>query len=338
LAAKLRDVAREAGLSVATVSRFLNGRIELPEDTCRRIEEAARRLDYVPNAIARRLSAGASETIGLITTDIGYSFFASIASAAEAEAAEFGYSLAIFNSRNETERELQLLSRIADRQIDGALLLTNHLGTPDLAQRINRLRHVVLLDEDVPGTAVPRVFADNVEGGRLAGRHLLDLGHRMIAFVGGPAGMISVEERLHGFRSALADQDVAVEPSMILKGPFNDQFGREALRLLLSLPRRPTAVFAGADVLAFGVIRAARAAGVSIPRELSIVGFDDTPLNDLIDPPLTAVRQCPAEFGRRGVRLLVGLMRGVPVEPTRQRVPVELVIRGSAAQPARMAH
>jgi LacI family transcriptional regulator len=328
LAAKLRDVAREAGLSVATVSRFLNGRIELPEDTCRRIEEAARRLDYVPNAIARRLSAGASETIGLITTDIGYSFFASIASAAEAEAAEFGYSLAIFNSRNETERELQLLSRIADRQIDGALL----------AQRINRLHHVVLLDEDVPGTAVPRVFADNVEGGRLAGRHLLDLGHRMIAFVGGPAGMISVEERLHGFRSALADQDVAVEPSMILKGPFNDQFGREALRLLLSLPRRPTAVFAGADVLAFGVIRAARAAGVSIPRELSIVGFDDTPLNDLIDPPLTAVRQCPAEFGRRGVRLLVGLMRGVPVEPTRQRVPVELVIRGSAAQPARMAH
>jgi LacI family transcriptional regulator len=235
------------------------------------------------------------------------------------------------------ERELQFLSRIADRQIDGALLLTNHPGTPELAERISRLRHVVLLDEDVPGATVPRVFADNAEGGRLVARHLFGLKHQHLAFVGGPAGMLSVEERLQGFQSVFADQGQAVDPAMILRGPFSDAFGREAFRVLSSLPRPPTAIFAGADVLAFGIMRAARAAGVRIPGDLSIASFDDTPLNDLIDPPLTAIRQSPAEFGRRGVRLLVGLMRGAAVDDVPQRVPVELVVRGSAAEPPEVA-
>jgi DNA-binding LacI/PurR family transcriptional regulator len=150
--------------------------------------------------------------------------------------------------------------------------------------------------------------------------------------------MISVEERLSGFQSGLAEHSIAIEPSLILMGPFGDQFGQEAFRKLFALPRPPTAIFAGADLLAFGIIRAARIAGVAIPRELSIVSFDDTSLNDLIDPPLTAIRQCPAEFGRRGVRLLVDLMRGVPVEMIPVRVPVELVVRGSTAQPAGPTH
>lgn len=337
MTAKLKDVAREAGLSKATVSRFLNGQLDLPEETRRRIQEAAQRLDYVPNAIARRLSAGASETLGFITTDISYSFFASIASAAEMAAAELGYSLAVFNSRNEIHRELHLLSRIADRQIDGALLLTNHPGTPELAERIERLGRVVLIDEDVPGVTVPRVFADNLEGGRLVALHLLGLGHRRIAFVGGPQGMVSVEERLAGFRATLAGAGVALESEMIFKGPFSDRFGREAFRALLGAFPPPTAVFAGADVLAFGLLRAAREAGVAVPEELSVVSFDDTPLNDLLDPPLTAVRQCPAEFGQRGVHLLIELIRGANPDPTPQRVPVELVVRRSSAPPARPA-
>jgi LacI family transcriptional regulator len=334
VAAKLRDVAREAGLSVATVSRFFNGRIELPSGTRLRIEDAARRLDYVPDAIARRLSAGASETLGLITTDVSYPFFAAIASAAEAEAAELGYNLAIFNSRNQLPRELQLLSRIADRQIDGALLLTNHADTTELGRRIARLGRVVLLDEDVPGAPVPRLFADNIEGGRLAAQHLLALGHKRVGFVGGPPGLISADERLAGFRAALEDGGAALDPSMVLRGSFTERFGREALARLLAPPRPPTAVFATADALAYGVLRAAREAGVTVPRTLSLVSFDDLPLHDLLEPPLTAIRQPAGEFGRRGVRILVDLIRGAHPDPTPQRVPVELVVRRSTARPA----
>jgi LacI family transcriptional regulator len=330
---KLKDVARESGLSVAAVSRFLNGRIVLPEETQRRITEAARKLNYVPNAIARRLSAGTSETLGLITTDISYSFFADIASAAEAEAAALGYNLAIFNSRNELSREMKLLSRIADHQIDGALLLTNHPGTTELAELVERLGRVVLIDEDVPGATCPRVFADNERGGRLAARHFLDLGHRRVAFVGGPMGMISVEERRRGFAAELAAGGVQLDPASVLNGPFSEQFGQAALRALLSLPSPPTAIFTGADVLAFGMLRAARTAGMRVPQDFSLVSFDDTSLSDLLNPPLTTVRQSPAEFGRRGVRLLVDVIEGTPVDPSQTRVSVELVVRGSTAAP-----
>jgi LacI family transcriptional regulator len=329
----IQEVARVAGVSPASVSRFLNGRLNLPEATARRIEAAVLELGYRPNAIARRLRSGSSETLGLITADIAYPLFASIASAAEAEATEAGYSLVMFNSRNRAESEIGFLSRVEDRQLDGMLLLTNHIDDGRLAARINASKAVVLLDEDVPGAEAPRLFADNEAGGLAAGRHLLAAGHRRIAHVTGPAGLLSVDERRRGFEAALAEAGLTLAPELVMSGRYDESFGAEAFQRLFALAEPPTAVFAAADMLAIGMIRAARAAGVSVPRDLSIVGYDDIPLASLLDPPLTTIRQAAEAFGRLGVRLLVELVRGRATAGRPERIPVELVVRGSVDRP-----
>ncbi len=331
----IQDVARIAGLSPASVSRFLNGRLTLPEATAERIRTAVLQLGYRPNAIARRLRSGSSETLGLITADIAYPLFATIASAAEAEASEAGYSLVMFNSRNRAESEIGFLSRVEDRQLDGVLLLTNHIDDGRLAARINACRAVVLVDEDVPGAEVPRLFADNVGGGLLAGRHLIAAGHRRIAHVTGTAGLLSVDERRRGFEAALMEAGLSLDPALVLLGRYDEDFGAEAFARLAALPEPPTAVFAAADMLAIGMIRAARAAGVAVPRDLSIIGYDDIPLASLLDPPLTTIRQSAEAFGRLGVRMLVDLVRGVVPAGRPERIPVELVVRGSVAEPRR---
>lgn len=335
MAPKISDVAREAGLSTAAVSRFLNGRIVLPPETARRIREAVERLDYRPNAIARRLSAGASQTLGFVTSDISHPFFARIASAAEAEAAERGYTLAIFNSRNDPASELRILARLADRQVDGLLFLTNHADDGSLARQINALGRTVLIDEDVPAAEAPRIFADNKAGGWLAARHLIEQGHRRIAFVGGPKGLISVEERLAGFRRAHGEAGLAIDERLVLKGRYDEAFGAEALALLRRLSEPATAVVAGADIIAVGILRAARQAGVRIPQDLSLIGSDDMSFADLLQPALTTVRQPDREFGRDGVRTLLDLLAKRVDLPFARRLPVELIRRASVAPPAR---
>lgn len=330
---RIRDVARAAGVSTTSVSRYLNGHIVLPERTAARIDNAVSELGYRPNAIARRLSLGESETLGLVTTDIAYPFFAAVASAAEAEASSLGYSMAIFNSRNDIERELHFLDKITDRQVDGVLFMTNHLDDGRIATEIGRTRRVVLVDEDIPKAPAPRVFADNERGGWLAARHLLEYGHERIAYVSGPPGMISAEGRFRGFLKALSEAGRSVDPSLVLLGRYDEEFGVCAFRRLWALRQPPTAVFATADMLAIGIIRAARDRGLVVPRDFSVVGFDDMLHVDLLTPSLTTVRESAAEFGRLGVRLLVDRIVGKPIPRKPIRIPVELVVRESVAPP-----
>ncbi len=333
LKATIRDVARAAGVSVTSVSRHLNGRIKLPEPTARQIEQAAHRLGYRPNAIARRLSRGRSETIGLVTSDIAYPLFAEIASASEAEAARRGYNLVMFNSRNLVEEEVAFLTRIDDRQVDGILLLTNHRDDGRLAAGINRTGRVVLLDEDVPGARAPRLFADNVRGGFLAARHLLDHGHTRIAAIGGPEGLLSTEERLEGFRRALADAGLRLERDLVRYGPYDEEAASAAFATLLRRSDPPTAIFTLGDMLATGVIRAARHAGIRIPDDVSLVSFDDIHNADLFSPALTAIRQSATDFGRRGVGMLLDFIGGSTPRSSIERVDVDLVVRNSVAPP-----
>ena len=245
----------------------------------------------------------------------------------------FRSSLVMFSSRNRAESEIGFLSRVEDRQLDGVLLLTNHLDDGRLAARINACKAVVLVDEDVPGAEAPRLFADNVAGGLAAGRHLIAAGHRRIAHVTGPAGLLSVDERRRGFEAALTGAGLTLAPELVVSGRYDESFGAEAFARLAALPEPPTAVFAAADMLAIGMIRAARAAGVAVPRDLSIVGYDDIPLASLLDPPLTTIRQSAEAFGRLGVRMLVDLVKGRAPAGRPERIPVELVVRGSVAGP-----
>jgi LacI family transcriptional regulator len=329
----IKDVASQAGLSAATVSRYLNKSLELPDDTAQRIESAVAELGYRPNAMARRLSRGRSEMLGFATTDIAYPVFAAIASAAEAEAEARGYGLAVYFTRNKLEKELGLINKIEDQHVDGLILRTNHVDDGRLRKAISKVGRVVLIDEDIEGVDAPRIFADSVRGTSLATAHLLEQGHTQIAFIGGQRELLSSQERFDGFRKTMAERGYSPADTYIKFGSYHEPYGMQAFEELWRLPSPPTGIVVAADLLALGVMKAANQRGVSIPDQLSIVGFDDLDMASLLAPPLTTVRQSPEEFGRRAVAALVNLIEGGEMPATPDRVGVELIVRGSVAAP-----
>ncbi len=332
--ATLKDVAAAAGVSAATVSRYLNASLVLPPVTAARIKHAIGALDYRPNPHARRLSLGRADAIGLVLPDIGNPFFAQLAAAIEAAADAAGLELMLAATLNRPERERAYLERMRRNHVDGLIFVTNHGDTGELARMINATPGVVLVDEDVHGARGPKVFCDNEQGGFLAGQHLLQTGHRELAFIGGPSDVMSGEERLKGFRRAVRAAGPGARILAELSGPYSAAHGAAAASALLTLTHRPTAIFAASDEIALGVLSVLKASGVQVPHEMSIIGFDDVGPLDLFDPPLTAIRQPVAEMGRQAVRLIGGAasvppMLRLPV----LRLPVEIVLRRSVAPP-----
>ncbi len=330
----IRDVARGANVSATTVSRYLNRNITLPSETAARIDHAIRDLHYHANVVAKRLLKGATELIGLATPDIGNPFFAELARAVEARAAENGYGVILCSSGNEIERELATLERLAARHADGLLFLTNHGDDRRLQSAFRARRNIVLLDENIEGLDAPRIFVENREGGRLAARCLIEAGHTRIAHISGPRSLFSVQERGQGFREAAAEAGVTIPPGYVRYGAYERAFGRQAARELLSGSEPPTAIFAASDYLAMGVLEALCDMGLSSPRDVSLVGFDDVPFASLLSPPLTTIRQPVRLMGERGVDCLMAMIRGESVRPDSVRLPVELILRASVGPPA----
>jgi LacI family transcriptional regulator len=330
--ARLRDVAAAAGVSAATVSRYLNRSLPLPPDTAARIDRAIRRLDYRPNPHARRLSLGRAETIGLVLPDIANPFFAQLAAAVEQAADAAGLALDLHATLNRPGRELDYLERMRRAQLDGVIFITNHAAQAPLVRAIHGNGRVVLIDEDVTGTRVPKVFCDNAHGGWLAGQHLLTAGHRHLAFIGGPEGVMSAQERLAGLRRAVAEHGSRASVVAALHGPYSIAHGIAAAEALLEMRPRPTAVFAASDEIVLGLLSILRGRGLRVPDQISVVAFDDVSPLDLLDPPLTAVRQPVARMGQRAVELVIA-----PADPASpasvERLPVELIVRSSVAPP-----
>jgi LacI family transcriptional regulator len=331
--ARLRDVAAAAGVSTAAVSRYLNRLLPLPPETAARIDAAIRSLDYRPNPHARRLSLGRAETIGLVLPDIANPFFAQLAAAVEEAADAAGLALDLHATLNRPGRELDYLARMRRARLEGVIFVTNHGQHEALARAIHDTGRVVLIDEDVTGTHVPKVFCDNERGGWLAGAHLLAAGHRRIGFIGGPADVMSARERLAGLRRALAGFGPSAGIATILHGPYSVAHGMAATEALLRMQPRPTAVFAASDEILLGLLAVLRREGLRVPRDLSVVAFDDVGPLDLLDPPVTAVRQPVAQMGRRAVELAIAADAPASVE----RLPVELIVRGSVAPPEALA-
>lgn len=329
--ATIRDVAREAGVSPATVSRYLNGNIELPAETAGRIDAASKRLDYRPNLLAKRLSLGSSETIGLVTPEIANPFFAALAAAAEDEARRAGFSILLSSTGGDLEMEAASIDRLAARHVDGLLVLTNRADDGRLRDLIDGRTDVVVLDEDVPGAKVTRIFVENEAGAYDATRHLIAAGHRRIAHIGGPGQLLSSRERFAGFAKAMAEAGLLVEDGLVRFGAYERDFGRDATRAILA-ESRPTAVFTGSDYIAIGVLQELAARGLSVPADLSLASFDDMPFADLLSPPITTVRQPIEALGRLGIRTLLARIRGEDPPPI-QRLPTELVIRKSVGPP-----
>lgn len=330
--ATIHDVALAAGVSKTTVSRYLNNRIDLPSSTARRIDAAIAALQYRPNLLAKRLSTGRTEAISLVTPEIGNPFFAELAAAVEDAAEQRGYAVFMSSTRGDRAREAAALQRLNDRHVDGLILMTSQPDDGTLARLIEGHDNVVLLDEDIPGATVPRVVVENAHGAYLATRHLIAAGHRAIAHVSGPEQLFSVRERYAGFARAMAEAGLPVRPGHVVCGAYSRDFGRQAVRRLLDAPERPTAVFAASDYVAIGVMEGLKAAGLVVPADMSLVGFDDMPFAEMIEPGLTTIRQPVAELGRTALHALLALL-DKQAPPSLTRLSVSLVERQSVAPP-----
>jgi LacI family transcriptional regulator len=332
MAVTIHDVAQDAGVSPTTVSRYLNNRIELPPATSARIDAAIKRFNYRPNLLAKRLSTGKSEAVGLVVPEIREPFFAELASAVEEEAERHGYTIFMSSTRGDQHREIACLNRLHDRHVDGLIMMTNTPDDGTLAKLISSRKNVVLIDEDIPGVDVPRIFVDNEPGAYTATRHLIAAGHRDIAYLHGPAGLFTVIEREAGFRRAMAEANLPVRPEYVRGGSFSPELGRHAVLGLLDLESPPTAIFASSDYLGIGALRALRQRRIAVPEQMSLVTFDDMPMTELFEPALTAIRQPVQALGQLGFRALLALMEGREA-PMMTRLPVELIERQSVAAP-----
>ncbi|MEP4030848.1 LacI family DNA-binding transcriptional regulator [Roseibium polysiphoniae] len=334
-APSLKDVAKAAGVSVATISRLLNGSLVLPDETRGRIETAIRDLGYVPNPHARRLSRGRSDMIGLVIPDIANPFFAMLVAAIEEEADKLGLAVSLNATLNRPGREMKYLGLIEQQHVDGLIFVTNHPDDGELAGLINRTGKVVIVDEDVPGAMVPKLFCDNHQGGYLVGKHLAEFGHKKVVFVGGPDGMISTSRRYAGLEQGLRERFGEEAEIQRYQGDYTISAGRRAARRFLDEKLSATAIFASSDEIAIGLIEVLYSEGVSIPDRVSVVGFDDVGPLHLFTPPLTAVRQPVRAIGARSLSLLLQTdWQQFGTLEREELVPVEIVARSSVAPPA----
>jgi LacI family transcriptional regulator len=330
----IHDVAHRAGVSSTTVSRYLNHRIDLPAQTAARIDAAIEALGYRPNITAKRLSTGRTESIGMVVPDIREPIFAELAAAVEDEADNHGYTIYLSTTRSDPSREVAAIERLHDRHVDGLIIITDRPDDGTLARLIGtQQRPVVLLGEDIAGAQVPRVFLANEEGAHAATRHLIEWGHTDIAYIGGPRGLISATERLAGFRRAMAESGIGLRENFVHDGSYAPAFAQAATASLMRARRPPTAILAASDSLVLGAIMGLREAGLDIPRDVSLVGFDDVVRTRLLQPGLTSVRTPVSVLGREAFRALHDLMTGSRSAPA-MRVPLELVRRNSVAAPA----
>lgn len=328
---KMKDIARTLGVSPATVSRALSGTGLVAEPTLSRVREAAEALDYRPNVSARNLRRQSSMTVLMVVRDIGNPFYLEVMKGVEAAARAAGYAVLMGNTENDPDREADYFAMLRDGNADGMVLMTGKL--PSSRFRLDRLPVVVAL-ESVAGTAFPHVVIDNAAAAREAVRHLISLGHRRIAHIAGPPAEPMAILRRDGFRAAMAEAGLAIPAGYEQAGDYLLQGGRDGCRALLALPDRPTAIFCANDEMAFGAIHELRRSGLDVPRDVSVVGFDDIYLSQAIYPPLTTVSQPRAEIGRMAMTVLLGIMAGgdPPREPV--TMPTTLMLRESTA-PAR---
>jgi LacI family repressor for deo operon, udp, cdd, tsx, nupC, and nupG len=332
---KMADIARLAGVSVATVSRALAGSTLVTAETRQRIEAAVNQTGYVVNHVAARLRQQRSQQILVLLPTIANPFFAEVVLGIEAAAQAKGFSVLVGSTGGSAEREAALTRHLLTGAVDGLILLTGRLPAldgPRAALEGPLAARFVAVSEHIPGAGIATVSIDNVAAAGQAVRHLIELGHRRIAHIGGPAGNILTAQRLRGYRLALAASGLAIEPALVTFGDFTFASGEAAMRLLLAGAEQPSAVFCSNDEMAIGAINAAKRAGLAVPGHLSVVGFDDIPFASAYDPPLTTIRQPRHAFGREAATLLMaalakpgGASRGV-------RLPYELIVRRSTAR------
>ena len=326
----IKDVARESGVNVSTVSRALNGEYGVHAETREMVTAVARRLGYRPNRVARGLVTGRSHTLALVVSDIRNHFFAEVARGAEDAACLAGHDLILCNSDLDPEKQMRYVQSLAEKRVDGILMNSVAVLSRKQQDQLGSLGiAIVLLNRAAPRSVFSTVCADNQAGGRLAAEYLLRLGHRRIAHLTGPRQHGNMTDRAKGFAAALADAPQPVEP-IVLYGRNTFSGGYDMGVELIGRHPDVTAIFAANDTMAFGVIRALNETGRRIPADVSVIGFDDIELAGIVNPPLTTINQPKYEIGQAAVEILLRCAdRNKQHTPEHRNFDVRLVERGS---------
>jgi LacI family transcriptional regulator len=334
----IRQLARVSGVSIGTVSRALNGYADVNPETRERIMRLARELDYTPAAAARSLKTQRSHVIGVFLEtgeghpDLQHPFFHEVLVGLKNAIGAGGYDLLLFASEHPGNGygSHTYLKRVRHHDVEGTVLMGTDPEDPDVRRLVRSDLPTVGVDVELEGPATTFVMSDNVDGAVKAVRYLHSLGHRRIATITGLLETKPGADRLRGYRQALQSTGLAYRDEYVAYGDFYVESGRRAMADLLALDEPPTAVFAASDMMALGAIRAAGDAGLAVPADLSVVGFDDIQLADHMNPPLTTLRQDKAGLGAAAGSALMRLIEGDDevVQPSTV-LSVELIRRGS---------
>jgi LacI family repressor for deo operon, udp, cdd, tsx, nupC, and nupG len=329
---KIKDIARVAGVSTATVSRALSDSGLVTDATRDKVREAARKLNYRLNVRARNLRIQKSMAVLLVVRNMSNPFYLEIFRGVEAVARAAGYVLLMGNTEDDSEREIEYFDMLRDGNADGMILMTGNL--PEDHQVLDAgsgMVPIVVALEAIENCGLAHVQIDNREAAQIAVRHLLDLGHTRIGHIAGPVPEILGRLRLEGFRLAMEKAGLPVPASYEAVGDYSIQSGRQCCRRIFESGEQPTALFVGNDEMAFGAIGELRDMGLRVPEDVSVIGFDDLFISDSFSPPLTTISQPRMEIGQKAMTMLLDIMGSRLDAPEITQMPTKLIVRGSTA-------
>ncbi len=325
----IRDVAHAAGVSTSTVSHVINDTRFVSPETRQRVLAAMQRLNYSPNRLASSLRSNQTLTLGVLLPNSANPYFAEILVGIENTCFDLGYNIILGNANDDPERELAYLRVLISRQVDGILLISTGSYAESITYLTQQQVPVVVVDRAPGIESVTEIFTDNKEGGLLATRHLIELGHTDIACITGPSFLSPSADRVVGYKQAMAEANLLLDDAWIVSGDFQLGSGYRACQRLLQLDNQPTAVFACNDLMAVGALCAIHETRRRVPDDVSVIGYDDIPLASYTTPRLTTIAQPAREIGEIAVLRLIEALRSDEATAERECLPVKLVERDS---------
>ncbi|MED3831322.1 LacI family DNA-binding transcriptional regulator [Priestia megaterium] len=327
---RIIDVAKKANVSTATVSRVLSKPNTVTEETTEKVLQVIKELNYQPNALARQLRTLETKTILVIVPDITNPFFSKVLRGIESVAVINGYQVLLGDTGNDLERENGYLNILLQKKADGMVLLTARMKSKNIEEMALKYP-VVLACEYIEGSAIPTVSINNISGAQKATEYLVKLGHKRIGFISGPLDGVIGQDRLKGFYQTMARYNLTIESVLVQEGNFSYESGFNIMNQFLDLNHLPTAVFAANDEMAFGAINAISSKGLSVPHDISVVGFDDIKFSSIFKPALTTISQPAFEMGTMAMKLLIKLMNKEEIKRHQYLMEDQLIIRDSCS-------
>lgn len=323
------DVAREANVSMATVSRVVNGNPNVKPSTRKKVLDAIEKLGYRPNAVARGLASKKTTTVGVIIPDISSIFFAELARGIEDIATMYKYNIILSNSDQNQNKEIHLINTMLGKQVDGIVFMGGTITDEHIKEFKSAPVPVVLAATVDETNEIPSVNINYEQAAYEAAKELIEHGNKRIAIVSGPLDTVINEEKINGYKKALQESGIPVDENLLVKGDYTYQSGIDAVEHLLKLQKPPTAIFAASDEMALGVVHGIQDCGLSVPDDIEVVGFDNTRLATMVRPTLTTVVQPMYDIGAVSMRLLTKYMNNEEVTDQNVILPHRIVERDS---------